>query len=90
MLLFELPSLDDPSNWQKKKALVVPLGVKDIKYDDTMPKEAYIEIDYGKVEIDIAFQQSHSFANNIQAQKNQYELKHCVISTIHDAMGETL
>ena len=69
VLLFELPTQDDLDNWQKIKVLVAPLGIKDIEYDNTMSKEAYIEIGFREVKIGTAPQQTHHLANNIQGQR---------------------
>ena len=52
-----------------KKVLVAPLGIKDIEYDDTKPKEAYIGIGFREVKIGTTTQQNHYLANNIQAQR---------------------
>ena len=70
--------------------MAAPIGIKDIEYDVTMSKEAYIEIGFREVKIGTTPQQTYYLANNIQAQQKQYGFKHRVTSTIHAAMGDTL
>ena len=90
MLLFESPTQNDLNNWQKIKVLVSSLGIKDIEYGNTMPKESYIEIWFREVKIGIAPQQTHYLANDIQAQRKQYGSKQRMTRTIHAEIGDSL
>ena len=89
-ILFDLPSQDDLNNWRKIKVLVAPPGLKDFVFDHDASKESYLEQGFTDVKIGVAPQRTQSLANNLQAQRKQYGLKHRVAGTIHSAMGDTI
>ena len=90
VLLFDLPSQDDLDNWRKIKVLKAPLGMKDVTFDSNKTKDEYLNQQFEEILIGIAPQRTQFLANNCQAKRKQYGLKHRVTSTIHAAMGDTL
>ena len=90
-LLFDLPSQDNINRNKKINILAAPPGLQDIEdWDETLPKEYYLNQGYTEVKIGIAPERTQSVGRDLQAQRKQYGLKHRVTSTIHAAMGDTL
>ena len=89
-LLFDLPSQEDLDRCRKIKILVAPPSSKHITWDPTLSKRAYIEQGFLEKKVGLAPERTQFIANDIQAQRRQYGLKHRVTSTIHAAMGDTL
>ena len=89
-IMFELPNEEDLSNWRKIKLLKSPLGLREIIFDPSLPKEVYLERGYVEVDVGTAPERTQHLPGNIQAKRKQYGLKHHITSTIHAAMGDTL
>ena len=89
-LLFEMPSQDDLNQWKKIKVLLAPPGCKEVLYDPNASKEQYLDEGYIERTIGCAPDRIQNIANNTQAQRKQYGLRHYVAGTIHSVMGDTL
>ena len=90
VLLYDLPSQETLNNWQPIKVLLSPVGLQDIEYDPDKLKESYISQGFTEIEVGLKPDRIQLLANNVQAKRKQYGLKHHVTSTIHAAMGDTL
>eukprot|EP00957_Ditylum_brightwellii_P149157 11359181-Ditylum_brightwellii.AAC.1 len=89
-LLYNLPSREDIDNWREIKELAVPVGAKNMSFNEKLPKHYYFDNGFVETLIGTALLRIKNVGNNIQAQQKQYGLKHCVSSIIHAAMGDTL
>lgn len=89
-ILLDLPTDDQLNNWKKINVLVAPPGIKDFVFSEYHTKEDFLANGFKEKQIGIAPERTQYLANNVQAQRKQYGLKHRVTSTIHAAMGDTL
>ena len=89
-LLYDLPSQATLDNWHPIKVLLPPIGLQDIEFDPDESKDTYISKGFNEVEVGLAPERIQLLANNVQAKRKQYGLKHYVTGTIHAAMGDTL
>ena len=89
-LLYDLPSQEQLDNWQKIPMLIAPPGTKEIEFDETKLKQAYLDDGFKEQRVGIAKEYTQSLSNNLQGRRKQYGLKPYVSLTIHSAMGDTL
>ena len=82
-LLFDMPLEEDLTNWRKIKILVAPNGLKEVVYENNKTKEEYVDQGFVERSIGVAPERTCNLGGNIQAQRKQYGLKHCVTSTIY-------
>lgn len=90
VLLYDLPSQNDLDTWKKIKVLAAPPGIKDIEFNEDDTKQSFIDKGFIEVKVGVAPDRTRLLKSNIQAKRKQYGLRHCVTSTIHAAMGDTL
>ena len=89
--LYDLPSAEDVARKKKIKVLAAPPGFHDIDNSDlNISKDVYLEKGFKEVKVGIAPSRTQAIGRNVQAQREQYGLKHRVTATIHAAMGDTL
>ena len=88
-VLYDLPRQDDLNNWKKVKVLLAPPGWKDVDFDMTRAKSAFIEDKFREISIGVAPDRIISITRTIQGRRKQYGLRHRVTGTIHSAMGDT-
>ena len=89
-LLFDVPPQDDLDRSREIKILVAPPGIKDIKWISGGTKQSYLDVGYVEQQVGIAHEQTQLLNNNLQTLRKQYGSKHCITSTIHATMGDTL
>ena len=89
-LLHKLPTQDNLDNFREIEILAAPPAVKDIEYNHNKQLELYLDEGWKVVKIGVAPEITQSIKGNLQAQRKQYGIKHCVTSTIHASMGDTL
>ena len=63
---------------KKDKILVAPPGIKDIEWNSSGMKQSYLDVGYVEQKVGIAPEQTQLLSNNLQAQRKQYGLKHCI------------
>ena len=89
-LLYDLPTQESLDNWQQIIVLLVPLGMKEIIFEESTPKKYYLEQGYKEFKIGIApGERLQLIGHRLQARHKQYGLKHRIASTIHGSMGDT-
>ena len=76
--------------YKKPIILVVPPGVKDMKYDQEKNLGQYIDEGWVVQNVGISPDHTQPIPGNLRAQRRQYGLKHYVTSIIHSSMGDTL
>ena len=90
-LLFDVPSQDTLDRFKKFEILAAPPGTNDIgEFDESYDKQHYINLGFKPVKIGVCPEYTQSIKHDTQAIQKQYGLKHCVTSTIHAFMGDTL
>ena len=70
--------------------LKFPPGVKDVEFDEARSKTSFIDDGFVEISVGVAPERTKYVGNDIKAQRKQYDLKHHVSSTSHQAMGDTL
>ena len=90
-LLYDLPPQDILDCFRKFEILAAPPGTNDIEeFDETNDKQHFLTKGFVPVQIGVCPEYIQSVSNHMQAVRKQYGLKHCVTSTIHACMGDTL
>eukprot|EP00957_Ditylum_brightwellii_P080407 6115793-Ditylum_brightwellii.AAC.1 len=89
-LLYDVPSQLSLDKSHKIKILVALPGIKDIDWDESASKQSYIDCGFVKQKVGITPECMQMIGSCMQAQRKQYDLKHCMTLTIHAVMGDTL
>ena len=88
--LYDIQNKQTLAQSKKVKVLTAPTDLYDIQFDESKSNNDYLAMIFYEAKVGIAPIRTQAISRYLKSQRKQYAIKHCVTSTIHASMGDTL